>query len=173
MNEPGDIPLTHSSTPDNRPPCSIISIIPNIGMSSCRGRAEAFARSLSTKLRTLGSQVSREYLMQIWPSYRICDIYLTFFKYQFLLILEFVAAYINYIWLQIQKKVLSGYGLLLIQASAWDFFSQFDISVLFIQLPVVLRICQAIHIFISKIRARFDLYPKICNYLTCLDKCNC
>ncbi|XP_030570119.1 glycogen-binding subunit 76A [Drosophila novamexicana] len=60
MNEPGDIPLTHSSTPDNRPPCSIISIIPNIGMSSCRGRAEAFARSLSTKLRTLGSQANEE-----------------------------------------------------------------------------------------------------------------
>ncbi|XP_023178368.2 glycogen-binding subunit 76A [Drosophila hydei] len=60
MNEPGDIPLTLSSTPDNRPPCSIISIIPNIGMSSCRGRAEAFARSLSSKLRTLGSQTNEE-----------------------------------------------------------------------------------------------------------------
>ncbi|KAM8708161.1 hypothetical protein ACLKA7_015174 [Drosophila subpalustris] len=56
MNEPGDTPLTHTSTPDSRPPCSIISIIPNIGMSSCRGRAEAFARSLSSKLRTLGTQ---------------------------------------------------------------------------------------------------------------------
>ncbi|KRG06441.1 glycogen-binding subunit 76A [Drosophila mojavensis] len=60
MNEPGDQPLTLSSTPDNRPPCSIISIIPNIGMSSCRGRAEAFARSLSSKLRTLGSQTNEE-----------------------------------------------------------------------------------------------------------------
>ncbi|XP_068148816.1 glycogen-binding subunit 76A [Drosophila tropicalis] len=60
MNDPGDIPLTQTSNtppdPDNRPPCSIISIIPTIGMSSCRGRAEAFARSLSSKLRTLGSQ---------------------------------------------------------------------------------------------------------------------
>ncbi|XP_017107710.2 glycogen-binding subunit 76A [Drosophila bipectinata] len=60
MNDPGDIPLTHTSTPDSRPPCSIISIIPTIGMSSCRGRAEAFARSLSSKLRTLGSQTNEE-----------------------------------------------------------------------------------------------------------------
>ncbi|XP_034484052.1 glycogen-binding subunit 76A [Drosophila innubila] len=60
MNEPGDIPLTHTGTPDSRPPCSIISIIPNIGMSSCRGRAEAFARSLSSKLRTLGTQANEE-----------------------------------------------------------------------------------------------------------------
>ncbi|XP_017138348.1 glycogen-binding subunit 76A [Drosophila miranda] len=60
MNDPGDIPLTHTSTPDSRPPCSIISIIPTIGMSSCRGRAEAFARSLSSKLRTLGSQANEE-----------------------------------------------------------------------------------------------------------------
>ncbi|BFF97101.1 glycogen-binding subunit 76A [Drosophila madeirensis] len=60
MNDPGDIPLTHSSTPDSRQPCSIISIIPTIGMSSCRGRAEAFARSLSSKLRTLGSQANEE-----------------------------------------------------------------------------------------------------------------
>ncbi|XP_022229303.1 glycogen-binding subunit 76A [Drosophila obscura] len=60
MNDPGDIPLTHSSTPDSRPPCSIISIIPTIGMSSCRGRAEAFARSLSSKLRTLGTQANEE-----------------------------------------------------------------------------------------------------------------
>ncbi|XP_017034237.1 glycogen-binding subunit 76A [Drosophila kikkawai] len=60
MNDPGDIPLTHTSTPDSRPPCSIISIIPTIGMSSCRGRAEAFARSLSSKLRTLGSQTTEE-----------------------------------------------------------------------------------------------------------------
>ncbi|XP_030382660.1 glycogen-binding subunit 76A [Scaptodrosophila lebanonensis] len=60
MSEPGDLPLTHSSTPDSRPPCSIISIIPTIGMSSCRGRAEAFARSLSSKLRTLGSQTNEE-----------------------------------------------------------------------------------------------------------------
>ncbi|KAH8355724.1 hypothetical protein KR084_004610 [Drosophila pseudotakahashii] len=60
MNDPGDIPLTHTGTPDGRPPCSIISIIPTIGMSSCRGRAEAFARSLSSKLRTLGSQTTEE-----------------------------------------------------------------------------------------------------------------
>ncbi|XP_037718180.1 glycogen-binding subunit 76A [Drosophila subpulchrella] len=60
MNDPGDIPLTHTGTPDSRPPCSIISIIPTIGMSSCRGRAEAFARSLSSKLRTLGSQTTEE-----------------------------------------------------------------------------------------------------------------
>ncbi|XP_017843452.2 glycogen-binding subunit 76A [Drosophila busckii] len=60
MSEQGDIPLTQNSTPDTRPPCSIISIIPTIGMSSCRGRAEAFARSLSSKLRTLGSQANEE-----------------------------------------------------------------------------------------------------------------
>jgi len=63
MNDPGDIPLTHTGTPDSRPPCSIISIIPTIGMSSCRGRAEAFARSLSSKLRTLGSQVNIEKML--------------------------------------------------------------------------------------------------------------
>ncbi|XP_017473581.1 PREDICTED: glycogen-binding subunit 76A [Rhagoletis zephyria] len=57
MNGPGDIPLNDntSSTPDPKA-CSIISVIPTLGMSSCRGRAEAFARSLSSKLRTLGTQ---------------------------------------------------------------------------------------------------------------------
>ncbi|CAD7004466.1 unnamed protein product [Ceratitis capitata] len=56
MNGPGDIPLNdNSSTPDPKS-CSIISVIPALGMSSCRGRAEAFARSLSSKLRTLGTQ---------------------------------------------------------------------------------------------------------------------
>ncbi|XP_061393610.1 glycogen-binding subunit 76A [Musca vetustissima] len=56
MNGPGDLPLQHySGTPDANN-CSIISIIPTLGMSSCRGRAEAFARRLSSKLRTLGSQ---------------------------------------------------------------------------------------------------------------------
>uniref|UniRef100_A0A0A1WXI6 Glycogen-binding subunit 76A n=1 Tax=Zeugodacus cucurbitae TaxID=28588 RepID=A0A0A1WXI6_ZEUCU len=56
MNGPGDIPLNeNSSTPDTKS-CSIISVIPTLGMSSCRGRAEAFARSLSSKLRTLGTQ---------------------------------------------------------------------------------------------------------------------
>ncbi|XP_050333118.1 glycogen-binding subunit 76A [Bactrocera neohumeralis] len=56
MNGPGDIPLNENSgTPDTKS-CSIISVIPTLGMSSCRGRAEAFARSLSSKLRTLGTQ---------------------------------------------------------------------------------------------------------------------
>uniref|UniRef100_T1PE65 Putative phosphatase regulatory subunit n=1 Tax=Musca domestica TaxID=7370 RepID=T1PE65_MUSDO len=56
MNGPGDLPLQHySGTPDANN-CSLISIIPTLGMSSCRGRAEAFARRLSSKLRTLGSQ---------------------------------------------------------------------------------------------------------------------
>lgn len=36
-------------------PCGLTSLIP-IGMS-CRGRAEAFARRLQSRLRTLGSQV--------------------------------------------------------------------------------------------------------------------
>lgn len=36
-------------------PCGISAFIP-LGMS-CRGRAEAFARRLQSKLRTLGSQV--------------------------------------------------------------------------------------------------------------------
>jgi hypothetical protein len=38
------------------PPCGISSLLP-IGMS-CRGRAEAFARRLQSRLRTLGVQVS-------------------------------------------------------------------------------------------------------------------
>ncbi|XP_075160456.1 glycogen binding subunit 76A [Haematobia irritans] len=57
MNGPGDLPLQrYSGTPEGTDNCGIISIIPTLGMSSCRGRAEAFARRLSSKLRTLGSQ---------------------------------------------------------------------------------------------------------------------
>lgn len=37
-------------------PCGLTSLLP-LGMS-CRGRAEAFARSLQSRLRTLGSQVN-------------------------------------------------------------------------------------------------------------------
>ncbi|KAM7357679.1 glycogen binding subunit 76A isoform 1-T7 [Cochliomyia hominivorax] len=56
MNGPGDLTVSHSSgTPDPKN-CSLVSIIPIVGMSSCRGRAEAFARRLSSKLRTLGTQ---------------------------------------------------------------------------------------------------------------------
>ncbi|XP_055843992.1 glycogen-binding subunit 76A [Episyrphus balteatus] len=54
MNGPGDIPLTQSVTPEG--PCGLVAVIPTLGMSSCRGRAEAFARTLQSKLRTLGSQ---------------------------------------------------------------------------------------------------------------------
>lgn len=36
-------------------PCGLTSLLP-LGMS-CRGRAEAFARSLQSRLRTLGTQV--------------------------------------------------------------------------------------------------------------------
>ncbi|XP_013117356.1 glycogen-binding subunit 76A [Stomoxys calcitrans] len=56
MNGPDDLPLQHYSATPDATNCSIISIIPTLGMSSCRGRAEAFARRLSSKLRTLGSQ---------------------------------------------------------------------------------------------------------------------
>lgn len=52
MNGPGDTPET-----TEKPPCGITSFLP-IGMS-CRGRAEAFARRLQSRLRTLGSQVSK------------------------------------------------------------------------------------------------------------------
>ncbi|XP_067647724.1 glycogen-binding subunit 76A [Eurosta solidaginis] len=56
MNDPSENTLNENSgTPDSKA-CSIIAVIPTLGMSSCRGRAEAFARSLSSKLRTLGSQ---------------------------------------------------------------------------------------------------------------------
>lgn len=53
MNGPGDIPLTQSVTPEV--PCGLVAVLPTLGMSSCRGRAEAFARSLQSKLKTLGS----------------------------------------------------------------------------------------------------------------------
>ena len=55
MNEPGDIPISSNGTGSIRP-CGLTSLIPTLGMS-CRGRAEAFARRLQSKLRTLGSQV--------------------------------------------------------------------------------------------------------------------
>lgn len=51
MSTPGD-PSASGGGPDR--PCGITSLLP-IGMS-CRGRAEAFARSLQTRLRTLGTQ---------------------------------------------------------------------------------------------------------------------
>ncbi|XP_053687156.1 glycogen-binding subunit 76A [Sabethes cyaneus] len=51
MSAPGD-PSTPGGGPDR--PCGITSLLP-IGMS-CRGRAEAFARSLQSRLRTLGAQ---------------------------------------------------------------------------------------------------------------------
>ncbi|KAL5293262.1 hypothetical protein ACFFRR_011808 [Megaselia abdita] len=54
MNETGE-PLTNGSTATPERPCVLTSYIPTLGMS-CRGRAEAFARRLQSKLRTLGSQ---------------------------------------------------------------------------------------------------------------------
>ncbi|KAI9581446.1 glycogen-binding subunit 76A [Glossina fuscipes] len=66
MNEADDIPLTQS-TRSSAPignNCSLKSIIPALGMSSCRGNAEAFARHLSSKLRTLGSQAD-EYCLDV------------------------------------------------------------------------------------------------------------
>lgn len=51
MSTPGD-PSASGGGPDR--PCGITSLLP-IGMS-CRGRAEAFARSLQSRLRTLGTQ---------------------------------------------------------------------------------------------------------------------
>lgn len=67
MNESGDLALTHSSATPDPKNCSLVSIIPIVGMSSCRGRAEAFARRLSSKLKTLGTQVSsaEEYFTKI------------------------------------------------------------------------------------------------------------
>lgn len=47
---------TTATTIELEPPCGISSLLP-IGMS-CRGRAEAFARRLQSRLRTLGVQVS-------------------------------------------------------------------------------------------------------------------
>ncbi|ETN62678.1 hypothetical protein AND_005620 [Anopheles darlingi] len=52
MTTPGDPSAT--TAPDR--PCGITALLP-IGMS-CRGRAEAFARSLQSRLRNLGSQGS-------------------------------------------------------------------------------------------------------------------
>lgn len=50
MSEPG------KATGSERP-CGLSSLLP-IGMS-CRGRAEAFARRLQSRLRTLGTQVNQ------------------------------------------------------------------------------------------------------------------
>uniref|UniRef100_A0A336LKP5 CSON010172 protein n=1 Tax=Culicoides sonorensis TaxID=179676 RepID=A0A336LKP5_CULSO len=55
MNGPGDIP-----DPVERNPCGISSILP-LGMA-CRGRAEAFARRLQSRLRTLGTQEDNDAL---------------------------------------------------------------------------------------------------------------
>lgn len=56
MSTQGD-PSTSGGGPDNRP-CGITALLP-AGMS-CRGRAEAFARSLQSRLRTLGAQGNAE-----------------------------------------------------------------------------------------------------------------
>ncbi|XP_055627106.1 glycogen-binding subunit 76A isoform X2 [Toxorhynchites rutilus septentrionalis] len=61
MNTSGD-PSAAGGGPDNRP-CGITSLLP-IGMS-CRGRAEAFARSLQSRLRTLGAQGNADEEVQI------------------------------------------------------------------------------------------------------------
>lgn len=60
MSTPGD-PSAAGGGPDR--PCGITSLLP-IGMS-CRGRAEAFARSLQSRLRTLGAQGNAEEGAQI------------------------------------------------------------------------------------------------------------
>lgn len=60
MSTPGD-PSAAGGGPDR--PCGITSLLP-IGMS-CRGRAEAFARSLQSRLRTLGTQGNAEEGAQI------------------------------------------------------------------------------------------------------------
>lgn len=60
MSTPGD-PSASGGGPDR--PCGITSLLP-IGMS-CRGRAEAFARTLQTRLRTLGTQGNAEENAQI------------------------------------------------------------------------------------------------------------
>lgn len=54
--------LYHMNQSSNRSnsterPCGLTALLP-LGMS-CRGRAEAFARSLQSRLRTLGTQVMR------------------------------------------------------------------------------------------------------------------
>lgn len=53
MNGPGDIPTTNGTVPEQH--CGPLGFLPSFGMS-CRGRAEAFARRLQSRLRTLGSQ---------------------------------------------------------------------------------------------------------------------
>ncbi|XP_062553693.1 glycogen-binding subunit 76A isoform X1 [Armigeres subalbatus] len=60
MSTPGD-PSASGGGPDR--PCGITSLLP-IGMS-CRGRAEAFARSLQSRLRTLGTQGTADEAAQI------------------------------------------------------------------------------------------------------------
>ncbi|XP_055609649.1 glycogen-binding subunit 76A isoform X2 [Uranotaenia lowii] len=60
MSTPGD-PAASGGGPDR--PCGITSLLP-IGMS-CRGRAEAFARSLQSRLRTLGTQGNADEELQI------------------------------------------------------------------------------------------------------------
>lgn len=49
--------MNHSGNRSNSAerPCGLTALLP-LGMS-CRGRAEAFARSLQSRLRTLGTQV--------------------------------------------------------------------------------------------------------------------
>lgn len=49
--------MNHSSnrSSSTERPCGLTALLP-LGMS-CRGRAEAFARSLQSRLRTLGTQV--------------------------------------------------------------------------------------------------------------------
>lgn len=68
MNGPGDIP-----DPTEQNPCGITSFFP-LGMS-CRGRAEAFARSLQSRLRTLGTQV-RHFIFLIVVCVCVCVLYM-------------------------------------------------------------------------------------------------
>lgn len=51
--------MNHSSNHSNTTerPCGLTALLP-LGMS-CKGRAEAFARSLQSRLRTLGTQVNK------------------------------------------------------------------------------------------------------------------
>lgn len=51
--------MNHSSNHSNSTerPCGLTALLP-LGMS-CKGRAEAFARSLQSRLRTLGTQVNK------------------------------------------------------------------------------------------------------------------
>lgn len=52
-------------------PCGFTSLLP-LGMS-CRGRAEAFARRLQSRLRTLGTQVSNSiYLLNFIKIINYC-----------------------------------------------------------------------------------------------------